>query len=36
METEEADYEVMEMDDRVIQWVKLTLKDKPKPQVEEL
>lgn len=36
VETEEADYEVMEMDDRVIQWVKLTLKDKPKPQVEEL
>lgn len=36
VETEEADYEVMEMDDRVIQWVKLTLKDKPKPQAEEL
>ena len=32
VETEEADYEVMEMDDRVIQWVKLTLKDKPQPE----
>ena len=36
VETEEADYEVMEMDDRVIQWVKLTLKDKPQPQPEEV
>ncbi len=32
--TPEADYEILEVEDRVIEWVKLTLKETKKEQEE--